>query len=37
MNKTNTTQSTLNMIKSVCAERDRSVKTRRSREGENTA
>ncbi len=28
MNKTNTTQSTLNMIKSVCAERDRKERNR---------
>jgi len=28
MNKTNTTQSTLNMIKSVCAERDRKERDR---------
>ena len=28
MNKTNTTESTLNMIKSVCAERDRKERDR---------
>ena len=28
MNKTNTTKSTLNMIKSVCAERDRKERDR---------
>ena len=28
MNKTNTTQSTLNMVKSVCAERDRKERDR---------
>lgn len=45
MNKTNTTQSTLSMIKSVCAERDRKERDRLEanrlnqlkREGENTA
>lgn len=37
MNKTNTTQSTLNMIKSVCAERDRKERDRLAMEQKEEA